>query len=182
MSHTVRAFSRTETSDAGRLTRQFFSDCCNAISAKTAWPAGFFGGAMMIQDGELGVSDTPAARSIVPPRLGCRGSSAPVPVSSPRRKAVAGGRKSTTHGQSALFPWRRATRNSNLNAPVLRQPHLSHCDCVPPHSTLDTHSRTPSAFCIAVRDVMALLTEKALVNYEEQEGLSALYKKLHDVN
>jgi hypothetical protein len=31
------------------LTRQFFNDCCSAISACTIWPAGFFGGTMVIQ-------------------------------------------------------------------------------------------------------------------------------------
>jgi hypothetical protein len=41
---TVLAFTSTETSEDGRLTRQFFNDCCNATSAWTTFPAGFFGG------------------------------------------------------------------------------------------------------------------------------------------
>ena len=43
-SHTVLAFTSTETSDEGKLTRQFFSDWCRETSAWTALPAGFFGG------------------------------------------------------------------------------------------------------------------------------------------
>jgi hypothetical protein len=43
---TAFAFTSTETSDAGRLTRQFLSDGCRATSAWTTLPAGFFGGMM----------------------------------------------------------------------------------------------------------------------------------------
>lgn len=43
-SHTVLAFTSTETSDDGKLTRQFFNDWCRATSAWTALPAGFLGG------------------------------------------------------------------------------------------------------------------------------------------
>lgn len=43
-SHTVLAFTRTDTSEEGRLTRQFFNDWCSATSAWTTFPAGFLGG------------------------------------------------------------------------------------------------------------------------------------------
>ena len=43
---TVFAFTSTETSEDGRLTRQFLSDCCRATSAWTTLPAGFLGGMM----------------------------------------------------------------------------------------------------------------------------------------
>lgn len=43
---TVLAFTSTETNVEGRLTRQFFSDCCRATSAWTTLAAGFFGGMM----------------------------------------------------------------------------------------------------------------------------------------
>jgi hypothetical protein len=41
---TAFAFTSTDTSVEGRLTRQFLSDCFNATSACTTLPVGFLGG------------------------------------------------------------------------------------------------------------------------------------------
>lgn len=48
---TVLALTSTETSDGGRLTRQFLSDCWTAISAWTTLPAGFLGGMVGVGGG-----------------------------------------------------------------------------------------------------------------------------------
>lgn len=80
--HTVFALTSTETSDEGRLTRQFFRDCCSTISACTTWPAGFFGGAIaaIIVQSEVQGKSPPHVqqRSLGMPRL-----SAPTYGSSP---------------------------------------------------------------------------------------------------
>lgn len=153
------AFTSTETSEGGRLTKQFLSDCCRATSACTVLPAGFFGG-MMAGRGEckrqlllvLLVLLSPAARS------------SPAITWTEVVGAVAGpqrGGRTVANRPAALETraraWARARRLQRA------QPQNCSCDSSPPLPCL--------CLLYKVHDAMALLSTRAPVNYDEQEGL-----------
>lgn len=142
--HTVFAFTSTETSVEGRLTRQFFNDCCSAISACTIWPVGFFSGAMMIQKKRvcgLYVKGRPAHAQR------CSDCAALPRLSAPTWgavQAVSSGRKPPLTANHCRVPWRRANDAKPRTRLDFEHRQPRSCDWFPSKST-STCNRTPRA-------------------------------------
>lgn len=179
MARTVFALTSTDTSDDGKLTRQFLSDWCKTTSAWTTLPAGFFGG---IAGGES-VNGEWREQNDGCYILASPSASLSLPASRGRRRPWAQGGGSRQNQRDA-GPCRRGwTRPKPATRPA--QPRF--CHSLPAAIVSEISPITPdlrpsflySGRHLSISPPMALLTTSAPVNYNEQEGVYLYTRSQH---
>jgi hypothetical protein len=143
MSRTVFALTSTETSDGGRLTRQFLSDCCRTTSAWTTLAAGFLGGIAREDGGEVENAEC-RLRQLFPPSAASLSPRAEVVGAGDPQAVAGGGRRqmAAPSNRSTALETRVDAPSKQRAQPDFATAHPPRCNCP---RDITQHTR-PTAF------------------------------------